>query len=320
MLFRCAGAFPLILVCLTVAMPHAQESVSVGQQFEETLARDGLEAALDELNRALADSSKHDSIDPYELGIGLPSRLVVRHQRAEALALIQALEPYFSDHPRYQQELGLAYLRCGHVEEARAALTRASEVGNRPDLAWMVERIDELAALELQKAELEDHLVPGEPTGLEGPWFGQSPPGVVPEVFAPGYINTTAHEYHISFAPDGREIVFSRSGVGTLATRWTPEGWTVPEVVHLIDENHLTEESNLTPDGEAIIFCGRADIHESRMLYRAKREGRGWGSPELLFPGRSLVRLRHHSGCGGAQAQGQDGGRGRDHGLRPDHA
>ena len=42
---------------------------------------------------------------------------------------------------------------------------------------------------------------------------------------------------------------------------------------------------NLTPDGEAIVFCGRADIKLSRDLYRAQRDGDGWGEPVKLFPG-----------------------------------
>jgi len=203
-----------------------------------------------------------------------------------ALALVAALEPTFGDDPRYWQELGLAHLRCGHAAEAREALSRVQGASNtRPDLGWMVENLDQLAATARLQAEREDRLIPGESTGLHGPYLGQNPPGRIPEVFAPGILNTTAHEYHLSFAPDGREIIFSRSGVGTLATCWTGDGWTVPEVVHLIDEQHLTEEANFTPDGRAIVFCGRADIHESRDLYRVERADGGWGVPVKLFPG-----------------------------------
>lgn len=254
--------------------------------FEQTLADEGLAAALARLAEIFADSGKTYDIDAYELGIGLPARLVVRHQRIEALELIKALEPLFGDHPRYPQELGLAHIRCGHADQAREALTRAGEAqDNRPDLAWMVEHLDELVAVAEVQAELEDRLVPGEATGLDGPYLGQTPPGRIPEVFAPGYLNTTAHEYHISFGPDGREIVFSRSGVGTLVTRRGQDGWTVPDVVHLIDEDHLTEEANLTPDGRAIVFCGRTDVRQPRDLYRSERLGDSWGEPTKLFPG-----------------------------------
>ena len=234
----------------------------------------------------LSDTTKAYDIDAYELGIGLPARLVVQHQRTEALELVKAVQPLFGEHPRYWQELGLAHLRCGNTNEARDALIRARDAkGTRPDLGWMVEHIDKLVAVAKLQAEREGRLVPGESTDLVGPYLGQTPPGRAPEVFAPGILSTTAHEYHLSFAPDGREIVFSRSGVGSLITRWEEEGWTVPEVVHFIDEDHITEEANLTPDGHAIVFCGRAGIRKRRELYRAERAGDAWGVPIRLFPG-----------------------------------
>jgi hypothetical protein len=287
-MIRRALAVALILLPTTAIAqsPPPDPLPSAAAVFERTLDTEGLEAALDSLHVVFADSGRSYEIDAYELGIGLPARLVVQHRREEALALVEAIAPLFGDHPRYPQELGLAHLRCGHTEEARAALARSVELNaGRKDLAWMVEHIEELAALNRTQAELEDRLVPGEPTGLHGSYMGQEPPGRTPEVFAPGYLNTTAHEYHISFHPDGREIVFSRSGVGTLVTRLGPDGWTVPEVIHLIDEDHLTEEANFTPDGQALVFCGRADIRMSRDLYRAEREGDGWGEPVKLFPG-----------------------------------
>jgi hypothetical protein len=120
---------------------------------------------------------------------------------------------------------------------------------------------------------------------LTGPYLGQSPPGRTPEVFAPGIVSTTAHEYHISFAPDGREIYFSRSRVGTLVTRWSSNGWTAPEKINFINENHLTEEANLTPDGRAVLFCGRSDLRNRRELYRAERTPDGWSAATQLFPG-----------------------------------
>lgn len=284
-------AFVTVLMLLTIATATAQPvnsdpEPSAAENFETTLDAEGLDAALEELAATLADTTLAETIDAYELAIGLPARLVVQHRRVEALELIKVLELLFGEHPRYSQELGMAYLRCGMAEEAKEAFERAVQAGSpRPDLVWMVENIDELAALARKQAELEDRLVPGEPTGLEGLYMGQDPPGAVPEVFAPGYLNTTAHEYHISFGPDGREIIFSRSGVGTLVTRWEEGGWTVPEVLYLIDEDHLTEEANLTPDGNGVFFCGRADVENPRILYRAERIDGGWGDPVKLFPG-----------------------------------
>ena len=135
--------------------------------------------------------------------------------------LVKALEPLFRDDPRYWLELGGAHLRCGNADEAREALTHSRDAGgNRPDLGWMMEHVDDLVAVAGLQVEWEERLVPGGSTGLDGPYLGQTPPGREPEVFAPGILSTAAHEYHLSFAPDGREIIFSRSQVGSLVTRW----------------------------------------------------------------------------------------------------
>ena len=281
-----AGLALLFVPTAVVSAPESPGKPSAADLFERTLAAEGLDAALAGLREALADTTNPDAIDGYELAIDLPARLVVRHQRTEALELIKALKPLFGEDPRYWELLGSAHLRCGKGEEARDALTRARDaMADRADLAWMVEHLDDLVAVSRLQAEREDRLVPGASTGLDGPYLGQTPPGPVPEVFAPGILSTTAHEYHVSFAPDGREIVFSRSRVGSLVSRWEDGGWTVPEVVHFIDEDHLTEEANLTPDGRAIIFCGRTDLRSERELYRAERTPDGWSSPVRLFPG-----------------------------------
>lgn len=300
--------FLAFLVSVAASQPPSTE-MSAAELFEETLATDGLETALAKLTAAISDTTEPYAIDAYELALALPARLVVRHQRVEALELIKVLQPLFGDHPRYWQELGTAQLRCGNAEEAREALTRASEEsGNRPDLDWMVENLDELVAIARVQAEMEDRLVPGESSGFDGPYLGQTPPGGVPEVFAPGLLSTTAHEYHISFAPDGREVVFSRSGVGSLVTRWVDGGWTVPEVIYFIDKDHLTEEANLTPDGKAVVFCGRPQIRMPRDLYRAERVGDGWGVPTRLFPGMYATSTLDGSLYYTAEGEGNDYG------------
>ncbi|MDY7108234.1 MAG: hypothetical protein SYC29_06315 [Planctomycetota bacterium] len=280
------GLLLAMLPTATVTAEDPPEKQSAASVFEETLAADGLDAAIVRLTEALEDPDETYAIDDYELLIDLPARLVLRHRRAAALGLVQALQSRLGEHPRYWLELGNAHLRCANAQEAREALSRARDLhDNRADLVWMVEHLDDLLTNAKLQAEREDKLVPGEPTGLTGPYLGQSPPGRKPEVFAPGILSTTAHEYHLSFAPDGREIYFSRSRAGTLVTRWEPDGWTAPQEIHLIDEDHLTEEANLTPDGRAIVFCGRRELRENRVLYRAERHSDGWSTPTRLFPG-----------------------------------
>jgi len=45
---------------------------------------------------------------------------------------------------------------------------------------------------------------------LEGNYLGQKPPGLTPEVYAPGIISTEHHEWGAIFSPDMKEFYFSR--------------------------------------------------------------------------------------------------------------
>lgn len=43
----------------------------------------------------------------------------------------------------------------------------------------------------------------------KGEYFGQKPPGMTPEIFAPGFISTGKAELNSVFTPDGREFYFA---------------------------------------------------------------------------------------------------------------
>ncbi|MBE0655504.1 MAG: hypothetical protein IH594_17005, partial [Bacteroidales bacterium] len=45
---------------------------------------------------------------------------------------------------------------------------------------------------------------------LRGPYLGQNPPGLTPEIFAPGIISTEQFEFGGTFSPDGTEFFFTR--------------------------------------------------------------------------------------------------------------
>lgn len=46
---------------------------------------------------------------------------------------------------------------------------------------------------------------------LKGPYLGQKPPGMMPEIFAPGFVSTNKYtENSCSFFSDGRECYFIR--------------------------------------------------------------------------------------------------------------
>jgi len=48
---------------------------------------------------------------------------------------------------------------------------------------------------------------------FEGSYLGQKPPGLIPELFAPGIVSTEGHlETEVLFLPDMKELSFTRSG------------------------------------------------------------------------------------------------------------
>ena len=65
----------------------------------------------------------------------------------------------------------------------------------------------------------------------KGPYLGQKPPGMTPEVFAPGIVSTEEfREFSGAFTPDGKEYYFFRfaDGAGMMVCNLTDKGWSAP--------------------------------------------------------------------------------------------
>ena len=76
--------------------------------------------------------------------------------------------------------------------------------------------------------------LPSEPADipvLKGPYLGQKPPGMTPEIFAPGIISTGLSESYAFFTPDGKELYFMLWGAPYNVILYMKEdnnGWTRP--------------------------------------------------------------------------------------------
>jgi hypothetical protein len=121
------------------------------------------------------------------------------------------------------------------------------------------------------------------------PYLGQEPPGLEPQVFAPGVVSSENHEFAPSFSPDGTEFYFSRGeGPGNtksvMVTRLVNGVWTQPEKA-LPFENECFE-ARVAPGGDAIFFMGfsakpggdRPDID----MFSARRTAAGWADVKHL--------------------------------------
>jgi len=138
---------------------------------------------------------------------------------------------------------------------------------------------------------------------VAGPYFGQEPPGMMAEIFAPGIISTDRSEINSVFAPDRDEFYFTawtrETGTKIMVTSQIDGRWTAPEVASF--SNHPTDvDLAISYDGKRVFFGtrrprpGETEIREGVFdIWFADRTEMGWGEEQYLGPvvnsGRSQI-------------------------------
>lgn len=126
-----------------------------------------------------------------------------------------------------------------------------------------------------------------------GPYLGQKPPGMKPEIFAPGFVSTEEfREFSGTFTPDGKEYYFFRFAdeAGMMVCRWLDEGWTVP-VPASFNSQYIDNEPHITPDGKIMYFNsnrpfpGSEEERRPTQIWFMERLGDDWGEPKHLCMG-----------------------------------
>ncbi len=129
---------------------------------------------------------------------------------------------------------------------------------------------------------------------LSGPYLGQKPPGMTPEIFAPGIVSTKFGELNSVFSPDGKEFYFSRRGIPgrpsvLMVTKMESDRWTEPQPLPF-SGTYSDIDLFLCADNERLVFCSsrpRAGGKEDRMnhdFWVSRRNGSGWSEPEPFAP------------------------------------
>jgi hypothetical protein len=122
---------------------------------------------------------------------------------------------------------------------------------------------------------------------LQGPYLGQTPPGRTPEIFAPGFVSTSAHEFSCSFTPDGAEFYFARRDPDLglpliMVARLLDGAWTEPAVVPFV-HNRMSFEPRVTPDGDRLYFTWENPVPGQEgppmNIWYVDRKGDGWSEP-----------------------------------------
>jgi len=119
-------------------------------------------------------------------------------------------------------------------------------------------------------------------SAVTGPYFGQTPPGSTPEVFAPGILSLADRmEGNIAFSPDGNECYFTSVGeiCSIYYTMCIDNEWT-PQTEAPFSIGHYNAEPSFSADGNTLYFDrGGSEPHDIWMVHRTAE---GWSDPELL--------------------------------------
>lgn len=119
---------------------------------------------------------------------------------------------------------------------------------------------------------------------LKGPYLGQKPPGMTPELFAPGIISTEKREFCSVFSPDGKEFFFSRKHGDILMMHFSQQingKWTKPQAFPYNDGT-FNGDMNFSPDGKRLYFCSNRKTDEylgDLDIWYCERTETGWSGP-----------------------------------------
>ena len=132
---------------------------------------------------------------------------------------------------------------------------------------------------------------------LKGPYFGQKPPGRIPEIFAPGIVSSEHQEHSsLSISPDGKEMCWSRWRLPhdldkypqvIMFIRYENGKWSQPKAAPF-SGNHRDGSPAFSPNGNKIFFYSRRPLEEwtdkmhDNDIWYVERTQDGWSQPISL--------------------------------------
>lgn len=124
---------------------------------------------------------------------------------------------------------------------------------------------------------------------LESPYFGQKPPGLIAEIFAPGVISINGrYEHSVSFSPDLNEIYFTgaskedkRSSI--YYSKRKGKKWTSPKKANFTKGKKKAEmESFINLRGDKIYFTAYDSIFGDEKIWYVDRLENSWSNAKKL--------------------------------------
>lgn len=140
---------------------------------------------------------------------------------------------------------------------------------------------------------------------IRGPYFGQTPPGPQPELYAPGIVSTQYHEHSFpAFSSDGNEVFWTRMLRSNYIYRFPELTLTMEQENGTWSEIKLAPtisrmkggEVSFSPDGLKLFFSStqnavEVDGRTKFDIWTAERSSDGWSDFKALGPS---INTEHH--------------------------
>jgi len=123
---------------------------------------------------------------------------------------------------------------------------------------------------------------------LQGPYLGQTPPGMIAEVFAPGIISTEAIEASLTFSNDQRFLVYRRGfreDTEVFMSEQQAGVWTQPVRAPFFVKEYGFGDFTFSPNEPVLYFTSRRPLEpgqaptESSNLWKVRFENGEWQNP-----------------------------------------
>jgi len=255
-----------------------KDSISAASILEQAIEEYGYEAAAITFNRIKKDKKYIFKENEFN---SLGYKLMSAGKIKEAVEAFKINVQLFPESANVYDSLGEGYLLSGEKDSAIVYYKKALQLNPENWNADMkLERMNGFIKDVLSETRGICQFAPGENTGLQGFYMGQTPPGDKPIVFAPGIVSTRGnYEFCCTWSPDGREFYFNRMGIGVMICRWEKDGWKASELAPFCQRYPGAFEPHITHDGKKMFFGIGGDI------WVMEKTSTGWSEAKKLFPG-----------------------------------
>ncbi|MEM7549438.1 MAG: hypothetical protein AAF363_07185 [Bacteroidota bacterium] len=141
-----------------------------------------------------------------------------------------------------------------------------------------------ICALSLNTVFAQENKVNNDSPTIVNPYFGQKPPGLIPEIFAPGIVSINGRgEGSISFSPDLDEVyfgVFKEDGNPSVYfSKLEDKKWTNPKEVNFTKDKKAGElHPFVSPNGKKIYFTAYDSDFENGKIWYVNRFENSWSN------------------------------------------